>query len=410
MLILKTLHLQKLFSARLGRTTHICCPFENLISYSFLRVPKRYNSKKFIPTTSLLIAASFSTLAGCWSNKDKSLEPEPVELRSDSAALSTEVPESELANLSKRLYQSSMYTVARDSLNSLKDRYPLGPYAMLAELKYADSFFYNGEYREAATQYEAFTKNHPESPESLYAKLQAARSHASSAKTDGRDRSPWERSLALYNDLVKSDSSLAKTAALERASVIVELQAYDRDIMAFYKKTQNQAAVVAREAAFKKRWESEYSIQATLDDRNLYATLGSNRPSIELAPSLRSTPIQKLVMPPIHDSSSPTSNSDAEILSISCSDTPVPYIIIELATLPEKAKALLGTDKLMRPQNGRVALANFSFSSGVTTWNCHAQTFALLDPEGQLSVPSQKDLLLSAIENPPRLVLSTQPE
>lgn len=117
MLILKTLHLQKLFSARLGRTTHICCPFENLISYSFLRVPKRYNSKKFIPTTSLLIAASFSTLAGCWSNKDKSLEPEPVELRSDSAALSTEVPESELANLSKRLYQSSMYTVARDSLN-----------------------------------------------------------------------------------------------------------------------------------------------------------------------------------------------------------------------------------------------------------------------------------------------------
>lgn len=398
------------FNTRLRLTT-VPPPFFDrpVASGLFLSTKSRHNPtnlKRLISTTTLIILASFSTLAGCWSSKDKSLDPEPVELRSDSAALSTEVPEAELANLSKRLYQSSMYTVARDSLNSLKDRYPLGPYATLAELKYADSFFYNGEYSEAAIQYEAFAKNHPESPESLYSKLQAARSHASSAKTDGRDRSPWERSLVLYNELAKSDSELAKTAVLERASVIRELKAYDRDIMAFYKKTDNQAAVVAREAAFKKRWATEYDMPAHTVERNLFATLGSTKPKIELAPLARSTPVQSPESMPIDASAHTTADRDTEIISISCSDSPVRYIIVELATLPTGAKELLEKDEVLHTQTGRIVIPDMSFGSEISTWTCDAPHNAQLDAEGRLSVPSEVDLLLSVIENPPRLVLS----
>lgn len=411
MQILKTPHLRQLFIGAWRLHTPLWLASKNLSPGGALSLnarSARTRRAKSLSVSSLIILLSCFSLVGCWSNKDKSLDTAPVELRSDSAPLSTEVPESELANLSKRLYQSSMYTVARDSLNSLKDRYPLGPYAMLAELKYADSYYFNGEYNEAAIQYESFAKNHPESPESMYAKLQAARSHAHSAKTDGRDRTPWERSLTLYNDLVKTNTGLAQTATLERAAVIEELKAYDREIMAFYEKNKNKAAVVAREAAFKRRWASEPNTTQAAKVRNKYATLDSNRPTIKLLPLALRTPLPKLYSTPNSDSLQASSDSTTEIVGISCSDTPVRYIAIEVTKLPQRASELLGRDRLLRPDGGSIVLPNLLFSSDTSTWSCHDQTSASLDTEGRLSLPADGELLLSAIENPPRLLLSSK--
>jgi outer membrane assembly lipoprotein YfiO len=196
-------------------------------------------------------------LSGCWgSSSDPEREPEAKEIKTDKDSSSAETPEAELIKLSKQLYQAGMYSVARDSLASLKDRYPLGAYANFAELKHADSFFFNREYNEAAKAYENIIKNYPGSVDLPYVKLQAARSHIASARDAGRDRQPWERGLVIYDELVTQypGTAYADIARSERANVIQELTAYDREIIEFYRNQGNQAAVDAREKLFAERW------------------------------------------------------------------------------------------------------------------------------------------------------------
>lgn len=215
---------------------------------------------RLMKSTWLLIAlVSILLQLGC-STKSSDVEPEPEakEIKTDKDTPSTDASEAELIKLSKKLYQAGMFSVARDSLASLKDRYPLGAYANFAELKHADSFFFNREYNESAKAYENIMKNSPASPEIPYVKLQAARSHVASARDAGRDRKPWERGLEIYDELVTGypGTNYAEVASEERAKVIEELSAYDRAIVEFYRKQGNLAAVESREKQFNERWGS----------------------------------------------------------------------------------------------------------------------------------------------------------
>jgi outer membrane assembly lipoprotein YfiO len=226
---------------------------------------RRYNATAFSlfngkrigsVTLSALLSALCLLPLGCSSNSDPEPEPEAKELKTSKDQTSTDTPEAELVQLSKKMYQVGMYSVARDSLASLKDRYPLGAYAKFAEIKHADSFFFNREYNEAAKAYENIIKSYPGSPDLPYVKLQAARSHVASARDAGRDRQPWERGLTIYNEIIEAypSTEYSDLAKSERRKVIEELSAYDREIIEFYRREGNQAAVDARESRFKERW------------------------------------------------------------------------------------------------------------------------------------------------------------
>lgn len=176
------------------------------------------------------------------------------------------VPEAELVRLSKKLYQVRMYSISRDSLNSLKDRYPLGAYATFAEIKAADSYFFNGQYNEAAKSYESFLKNYPGHVDTPYVKLQAARSFVASARGGERDRQPLERGLILYDELIGEYPDLPHTtiARNERQPIIEQLAAYDAAIIEFYRKTGNEAAVREREQKYQERWAGRLTQQQAL--------------------------------------------------------------------------------------------------------------------------------------------------
>jgi outer membrane protein assembly factor BamD len=168
------------------------------------------------------------------------------------------MPEAELVRLSKKLYQVRMYSLARDSLNSLKDRYPLGAYATFGEIKAADSYFFNGQFNEAAKSYESFLKNFPGHTDTPYVKLQAARSFVASARGGGRDRQPLERGLTIYDELAGEypNTPYAALARSERQPIIEQLAEYDAEIIEFYRKTGNEAAVRDREQKYQERWAS----------------------------------------------------------------------------------------------------------------------------------------------------------
>jgi outer membrane assembly lipoprotein YfiO len=185
-------------------------------------------------------------------------DQEAKEIKTTGDKVGTEEPPVKLVKLAKKLYQSGIYSTSREPLGTIKDRYPMSGYANFAELKYADAYFFNREYNQAAKAYEAYIKSYPASVELPYVKLQAARSHTASARDSGRDRQPWERGLAIYDEIIEAykGSEYRVLAEKERTVVVDELKRYDLEIIEFYRSLGNSLAVSARERAFKERWPS----------------------------------------------------------------------------------------------------------------------------------------------------------
>ena len=366
-----------------------------------------------------MLSGSVVLQTGCWGGSDVEPEPEPEaeakELKADKDPLSTEVPEAELVALSKKLYQVGMYTVARDSLASLKDRYPLGAYAGFAEIKHADSFFFNREYNEAAKAYENFIKNYPGSPDLPYVKLQAARAHIASARDAGRDRQPWERGLTIYDELVSNytGSAYSDIARSERSSVVQELAAYDREIIEFYRREGNQAAVEAREKRFQERW------QARLTDSNITHSADGATPQKPL------NGLGEIAAPPPEvaedepqasqiveaqsrlegSSATPLLEGRIAIQSVQCRSDGIPFAVIELTRLPESVSES-AEPIVIEPVEGQVLIEGLGLTARQEMWNCFGVEDLRLTPEGTIAVQTERGLSFTALNDPPRLLLS----
>lgn len=161
-----------------------------------------------------------------------------------------EGPEADIVQLAKQLYAAGLYSVAQDSFESLRETYPLSPYAELAEIKLADAEYEGRKYDVAALRYEEFVKNHPASPSSPYVLLRAGRSHQLSFGGLGRDIAPLEKAIAVYDRLLKSypDSNYALTAVAHREEAIQLIAEYERSVGRFYEKQGFEDAARARYA------------------------------------------------------------------------------------------------------------------------------------------------------------------
>lgn len=377
------------------------------------------NYRRYSGKIGLLLAMSL-LLSGCWgSSSEPEPEPEAKELKADKDPLSTEVPEAELVKLSKQLYQVGMYTVARDSLASLKDRYPLGAYANFAELKHADSFFFNREYNEAAKAYENIIKNYPGSSDLPYVKLQAARSHIASARDAGRDRQPWERGLVIYDEIVNqySGSAYSDLARSERAKVILELTAYDREIIEFYRNQGNQAAVDGREKQFTARWGER--LAGAIDSK----AVGDGQPQGTSLKDLQLAALRVEQIPPVSslELASPKGSEATEtstgaaqspliegrivIQSLRCNNDSVPFATIEVTRIPSSLDAS-GASLILTPTAGVITIANLNLTAKQTSWDCFASQDLSLTPEGELLIKTERSLSINTLLDPPRILIS----
>jgi outer membrane assembly lipoprotein YfiO len=229
-----------------------------LLKRLYLGPSMKTRTRFFLAPMQRSALAACVILSACWSSSSSGPDGEAKELTAKDSTETEDLPEPELIHTSKQMYEARMFSLARSNLQSLKDRYPMGAHAAFAEIKLADSYFYNGEYNEAAKFYEAFLKNYPGSVDAPYVELQAARSHLASARGTGRDREPLERAITLYDGVVSHypGTSYASTAERERVPVIQQLAEYDQFIIDFYKQQENEAAVRVREKQFKERWGS----------------------------------------------------------------------------------------------------------------------------------------------------------
>jgi outer membrane protein assembly factor BamD len=355
-------------------------------------------------------------LSGCWGSSSDETRPdlEPKELTTEKEPLDTEVPEIELVRLSKKLYQARMYSLARDSFNSLKDRYPLGAYTTFAEVKVADSYFYNGQFNEAAKSYEAFLKNYPGHIDTPYMKLQGARSHIASARGGGRDRQPLERGLALYDELILEypNTAYSTFGQNERQPVIEQLAAYDRDIIEFYRKVGNDAAVREREQKYQQRWAGRLPTE----------TPSPSEPTPEV-PEATLQNLAEVAPPPVPTPATefPEGNTDETLESklsplvegrivvrrVHCETSGVPFGTIELTSLPESIRHTLTAPETLQPYEGHIVVQNLGLTSRQLTFDCFTSQDITITPEGDLEILSEKPLALTVMEEPARILLSS---
>jgi len=143
-------------------------------------------------------------------------------------------------------YQRQKYEKAVEAFQTLKDRYPYSQYAILAELKLADSYYLNKDYELAATSYKEFERLHPANEVIPYIIFQQAMSYFKQMPTVDRDQSRTFLAVQEFNRLIKNhpQSEYISQAKANRDEALKNLATHEFLIGEFYfKKGDCQAAL-----------------------------------------------------------------------------------------------------------------------------------------------------------------------
>jgi outer membrane protein assembly factor BamD len=147
-------------------------------------------------------------------------------------------------------YNVGKYFTAIEFFEEILNRYPFSPEAILAELKAADCSYHLERYQEALLLYEEFENRHPTNEAIPYVMFQKAMSNYKQIDRIDRDPSGAEKSIALFQQLLKAypDSPYTGEAKARIAAATEFLANHEYFVVEFYVRTAkyDQAAVRLR--------------------------------------------------------------------------------------------------------------------------------------------------------------------
>lgn len=376
---------------------------------------------------------------GCSSNEPQP-EPEAKEL-TQSSTKSVDTPELELLETAKQQFASGLLSVARDQFISLKDSYPSGAYAELAELKAADASFELNNFADAAMAYEEFTKAHPSSPANAYAMLRAGRSLQLSARGAGRDISPIERANEWYDKLMARFPSSPYTGAARQLKQegLRTIAEHQRMVSSFYSNRQAEDAALEREKEASRVESMAQSLAPPIAIQQvrripLLVRNEELRPAIG---SVRRISRAQLVMARLAKDAaerSPTPDQDIpagfrRIRKIECVGLQSPgeqsseqprtpqkrqlsgssrQIFIHLSE-PFDEPAYLNQFSRIRSPLGYLTLSLPHTTGEARTIDCFGKGDLKVEADGRISLTNTSEVILMSLENPPRLLVSVKP-
>ena len=187
---------------------------------------------------------------------------ELIEKKKSDSGFSVDTPEGELLSEGKRLYESGLYSVAKDAFESLKEGYPNSSSAEFAAIKIADCLFETSEYTQARQRYEEFVREKPSSSEAPYALFRAGRAMEESFTGIGRDPTPLKEAKALFERVIKEYpiSPYARESERKLEEDIQKLNEYENEVVEFYYKADHDKAAEARERSINTAPKKEASL------------------------------------------------------------------------------------------------------------------------------------------------------
>ncbi|QER41320.1 outer membrane protein assembly factor BamD [Thermodesulfobacterium sp. TA1] len=120
---------------------------------------------------------------------------------------SSKTEEEDLGTLlrdAERFFNRGSYDLSYEYYKKIRDLYPGSPQAILAELRMADSKFWEGEYLEALSLYESFEKFYPNNEAIPYVIFQIGTCYYKLRLTFDRDQSYAKKAIETYQRLLQS--------------------------------------------------------------------------------------------------------------------------------------------------------------------------------------------------------------
>jgi len=145
-------------------------------------------------------------------------------------------------------YQLKKYERATEAFQKLRDRFPYSPYAVLAELKLADSYYLNKDYELAATSYKEFEKMHPTNEVIAYVVFMQGMSYFKQMPTIDRDQSKTLLAVQEFDRFSKGHpkSEYVTQAMINREEAQKNIVAHEFYIGEFYLKKKDYPAALGR--------------------------------------------------------------------------------------------------------------------------------------------------------------------
>lgn len=145
-------------------------------------------------------------------------------------------------------YDRGNYTVAIKNFEQLKDWYPFSKYAILAELKIADSHYHLKAYAEAIQAYEEFEQLHPRNEATPYVIYQIGRCYYEQIDSIDRDQTPAQKALEVFERLNRQypDDPHAMRSRTHITKCLQNLAGHEFYVGEFYFKTKHYKAALSR--------------------------------------------------------------------------------------------------------------------------------------------------------------------
>ena len=132
------------------------------------------------------------------------------------------------------------YYSALEKFEEIMDRYPFSPEAMLAELKAADSQYYQGNYQEAKILYQQFEEHHPTNEAIPYVMFQIGMCDFARTDRIDRDTSGASDAILSFSRLLRAypDSPYSLEAKSRIAAAREFLVNHEYFVAVFYVRTK----------------------------------------------------------------------------------------------------------------------------------------------------------------------------
>ncbi|HSE83693.1 MAG TPA: outer membrane protein assembly factor BamD [Thermodesulfobacteriota bacterium] len=146
------------------------------------------------------------------------------------------------------IFSGTDYENILKTLKEIQLRYTYSPYATLAELRTADTYFKKEEYEQAAFEYGEFIKRHPNHEETPYAVYRLGLSYYQEMRGADRDPTYAREAVRWFDELIRNypDSAYVDKAKKKRARAREELAEREIYIGKFYKRRENFKAAAGR--------------------------------------------------------------------------------------------------------------------------------------------------------------------
>ncbi|UCH21920.1 MAG: outer membrane protein assembly factor BamD [Deltaproteobacteria bacterium] len=154
----------------------------------------------------------------------------------------------ELVRKGMEQFNNKNYKTALEHFEKLRDWYPFSKYAILAELKIADSHYHLKEYEDAIFAYEEFIELHPRNEAIPYVIYQIGRCYFDRMDTIDRDQSVTRKALETFQRLNEKYPNNPYALKVEKHinECLRSLAGHELYVGRFYYKTKHYKAALYR--------------------------------------------------------------------------------------------------------------------------------------------------------------------